>query len=71
MVKAFASMVVQMAVDTKVTSASNTLVSKKKLPIASDLGPIGAAPHAIRTTSLLCTWPSPIVSSASATSDSG
>ena len=38
MSKAFASMVVQMAFDTKLMSASNSVVYKKKLPIASDLG---------------------------------
>jgi hypothetical protein len=38
MSKAFASMVVQMAFDTKIMSASNSVVYKKKLPIASDLG---------------------------------
>jgi peptidase M28-like protein/PA domain-containing protein len=38
MSKAFASMVVQMAFDTKVMSASNNVVYKKNLPIASDLG---------------------------------
>jgi len=38
MSKAFAGMVVQMAFDTKVMSASNNVVYKKKLPIASDLG---------------------------------
>ena len=38
MSKAFASMVVQMAFDTKVMSASNSVVYKKKLPIASDVG---------------------------------
>ena len=37
MSKAFASMVVQMAFDNKVMSASNNVVYKKKLPIASDL----------------------------------
>ena len=37
MSKAFASMVVQMAFDTKVMSASNNVVYKKKLPIASDV----------------------------------
>jgi hypothetical protein len=31
-------MVVQMAFDTKVMSASNNVVYKKNLPIASDLG---------------------------------
>jgi len=38
MSKAFASMVVQMAFDTKVMSASNSVVYKKTLPIASDIG---------------------------------
>ncbi len=38
MSKAFASMVVQMAFDQKVMSASNSVVYKKKLPIASDVG---------------------------------
>src|SRR5689334_18189950 len=37
MSKAFASMVVQMAFDTKVMSASNSVVYKKSLPIASDV----------------------------------
>src|SRR6266576_5109599 len=36
MTKAFASMTVQMAFDTKVMSASNNVVYKKKLPIASE-----------------------------------
>jgi len=36
--KAFASMVVQMAFDTKVMSASNNAVYKKKLPIAGETG---------------------------------
>jgi Peptidase family M28/PA domain len=38
MSKAFASMTVQMAFDTKVMSASNSVVYKKKLPIASEVG---------------------------------
>jgi Zn-dependent M28 family amino/carboxypeptidase len=38
MSKAFASMVVQMAFDTKVMSASGSVVYKKKLPIAGDVG---------------------------------
>jgi hypothetical protein len=38
MSKAFASMVVQMAFDTKIMSSSNSVVYKKKLPIASDVG---------------------------------
>ena len=38
MSKAFATMVVQMAFDTKVMSASNSVVFKKKLPIASEVG---------------------------------
>jgi Zn-dependent M28 family amino/carboxypeptidase len=38
MSKAFATMVVQMAFDTKVMSASNNVVFKKKLPIASEAG---------------------------------
>jgi peptidase M28-like protein/PA domain-containing protein len=38
MSKAFASMTVQMAFDTKVMSASNSVVYKKKLPIASETG---------------------------------
>jgi len=38
MTKAFASMTVQMAFDTKVMSASNNVVYKKKLPIASEVG---------------------------------
>ncbi len=38
MSKAFASMVVQMAFDTKVMSASNNTVYKKTLPIASEIG---------------------------------
>jgi Zn-dependent M28 family amino/carboxypeptidase len=38
MSKAFATMVVQMAFDTKVMSASNSVVYKKKLPIASEAG---------------------------------
>jgi len=38
MTKAFASMTVQMAFDTKVMSASNNAVYKKKLPIASEVG---------------------------------
>ncbi|MFL5969874.1 MAG: M28 family peptidase [Gaiellaceae bacterium] len=38
MSKAFATMVVQMAFDTKVMSASNSVVYKKKLPIAEDIG---------------------------------
>jgi Zn-dependent M28 family amino/carboxypeptidase len=37
MSKAFATMVVQMAFDTKVMSASNSVVYKKKLPIASEV----------------------------------
>ncbi len=36
MSKAFATMVVQMAFDTKVMSASNNAVYKKKLPIAGE-----------------------------------
>jgi hypothetical protein len=38
MSKAFASMVVQMAFDTKVMSASSSVVYNKKLPIAGDVG---------------------------------
>jgi Zn-dependent M28 family amino/carboxypeptidase len=38
MSKAFATMVVQMAFDTKVMSASNSVVYKKTLPIAQELG---------------------------------
>ena len=38
MSKAFARMVVQMAFDTKVMSASTSVVYKKKLPIASEVG---------------------------------
>jgi Zn-dependent M28 family amino/carboxypeptidase len=38
MSKAFATMVVQMAFDTKVMSASDSVVYKKKLPIASETG---------------------------------
>jgi hypothetical protein len=38
MSKAFATMVVQMAFDTKVMSASNNVVFKKELPIASEAG---------------------------------
>jgi hypothetical protein len=38
MSKAFASMVVQMAFDTKVMSASSSVVYKKKLPIAGEVG---------------------------------
>ena len=38
MSKAFASMVVQMAFDTKVMSSSSSVVYKKKLPIASEVG---------------------------------
>jgi Zn-dependent M28 family amino/carboxypeptidase len=38
MSKAFATMVVQMAFDTKVMSASNSVVYKKKLPIAGEVG---------------------------------
>ncbi len=38
MSKAFASMTVQMAFDTKVMSASNSVVYKKTLPIAQELG---------------------------------
>jgi Zn-dependent M28 family amino/carboxypeptidase len=38
MSKAFATMVVQMAFDTKVMSASNNAVYKKKLPIAGEVG---------------------------------
>jgi hypothetical protein len=38
MSKAFASMVVQMAFDTKVMSASDNVVYKKKLPIAGEVG---------------------------------
>jgi Zn-dependent M28 family amino/carboxypeptidase len=38
MSKAFATMVVQMAFDTKIMSASNNVVFKKKLPIASEAG---------------------------------
>jgi hypothetical protein len=37
MSKAFASMVVQMAFDTKVMSASGSVVYKKKLPIAGEV----------------------------------
>jgi hypothetical protein len=37
MSKAFSTMVVQMAFDTKVMSASNSVVFKKKLPIASEV----------------------------------
>jgi Zn-dependent M28 family amino/carboxypeptidase len=37
MSKAFATMVVQMAFDTKVMSASNSVVYKKKLPIAEEI----------------------------------
>jgi hypothetical protein len=38
MSKAFATMVVQMAFDTKIMSASNSVVYKKKLPIAGEVG---------------------------------
>jgi Zn-dependent M28 family amino/carboxypeptidase len=38
MTKAFATMVVQMAFDTKVMSASSSVVYKKKLPIAGEVG---------------------------------
>src|SRR5256885_5812744 len=38
MSKAFATMVVQMAFDTKVMSSSNNVVYKKKLPIAGEVG---------------------------------
>ncbi len=38
MSKAFATMVVQMAFDTKVMSASSSVVYKKKLPIAGEVG---------------------------------
>ena len=38
MSKAFASMVVQMAFDTKVMSASSSVVYKKKLPLAGEVG---------------------------------
>jgi hypothetical protein len=38
MSKAFANTVVRMAFDTKVMSASNNLVYKKKLPIAGEVG---------------------------------
>ena len=38
MSKTFATMVVQMAFDTKVMSASNNVVYKKKLPIAGEVG---------------------------------
>lgn len=38
MSKAFATMVVQMAFDTKVMSASNSAVYKKKLPISAEIG---------------------------------
>jgi hypothetical protein len=38
MSKAFANMVVQMAFDNKVMSASNSVVFKKKLPIAGTAG---------------------------------
>jgi hypothetical protein len=38
MSKAFATMVVQMAFDTKVMSASNSTVFDKKLPIAGETG---------------------------------
>jgi hypothetical protein len=38
MSKAFASMVVQMAFDTKVMSASSSVVYNKKLPIAGEVG---------------------------------
>jgi hypothetical protein len=38
MSKAFASMVVQMAFDTKIMSASSSVVYKKKLPIAGEVG---------------------------------
>jgi hypothetical protein len=43
MSRAFATMVVQMAFDTKVMSASNSVVYKKKLPIASEVGRRSAA----------------------------
>ena len=38
MSKAFATMVIQMAFDTKIMSASNNTVYKKKLPIAGEVG---------------------------------
>ncbi len=38
MSRAFATMVVQMAFDTKVMSASNNTVYKKKLPLAGEVG---------------------------------
>jgi hypothetical protein len=38
MSKAFATMVLQMAFDTKIMSASNNVVIKKKLPIATEGG---------------------------------
>jgi peptidase M28-like protein/PA domain-containing protein len=38
MSKAFATMTVQMAFDTKIMSASNSVVYKKKLPIAGEVG---------------------------------
>jgi hypothetical protein len=38
MSKAFATMVVDMAFDTKVMSASNNTVYNKKLPIAAEAG---------------------------------
>ena len=38
MSKAFANTVVQMAFDTKLMSASNSVVFKKKLPVASEVG---------------------------------
>jgi hypothetical protein len=38
MSKAFATMVVQMAFDTKVMSASSSVVYNKKLPIAGETG---------------------------------
>jgi Zn-dependent M28 family amino/carboxypeptidase len=43
MSKAFATMVVQMAFDTKVMSASSSVVYKKKLPIAGEVGRRSAA----------------------------
>ena len=38
MSKAFATMTVQMAFDTKIMSASNNTVINKKLPIAAEVG---------------------------------
>ena len=43
MSKAFATMTVQMAFDTKIMSASNNTVINKKLPISAEVGRHSAA----------------------------